>query len=1028
MNGPAPGYQHSGVALFRAGLHNVRALPELPESRDQDLAWLRDTWSSRGIADAIEHASPDLAGQVQRLLELDAPQGPDLERAVRSVGRYLLRAGSRATPFGLFAGVALARFAAQGALRLGDRHRVVARPASGWLNGVIDALHEDTAVTPRLRVQTNDTAAVRGDRLLVASRIGESASGELSVRHTRAVQSVMSWAAAPVALETLETMLCNEFASSAGQSREILRDLLRCGLLVSCLRAPSTQPDPLAHLLGELHSTQAAELLDPALYGALVSVHQDLRAVAAVEPEAARDSRCRAADLMRQIAVDSANPVALDVAVDAAIVLPETVGQEAARAAGLLARLSPFPYGAPAWKQYHQRFYERFGIGSMVPVMDVVADSGIGWPDGFPGTPDWRRPAVSDRDHILARLAQEAALVGASEIVLDETLLCELSAATAVPRIPPHLEVGCRVHSEGFDSLQSGSFVVEVTTVSRGAGVGIGRFLSVLDDDDQVALVNELGQLPTADEGTIAAQLSFSPVFSDTSDVARAPQVLPTVVSLGEACVPPADAQEGTVLTVADLAVGCDGRRLYLAAPALGQRVEVVGMHALNLIRHTPVLARFLIELSRAQCTMVTQFDWGAASQMPYLPRIRHGRVILSPARWRVQGGELDARVESRAGWDSRLRDWQHKHHLPHRVRLREGDKDLALDLAHAAHREILRGHLARHKKAVLLENPWEDGWFDGRPHEIVVPLRAVKQPSWPRLPRPTLERIIDRTQPDTPATSPVLLVSVYGDIRRQDELLAVHVPRLLTQLDSPPWWFVRFRDPDQHLRLRLQVPTPSAFGHMAGAISSWADELHRAGLVREIRYPTSYPETGRWGSGDAWKAAENVFRTDSTALLPQIQHLHRSHHRGSSLNRRSLIAAHNVTIATAFLGDTAAAMNWLIDHVPATAPAAVPRDEFRQAVLYANPTDDWAALRLVPGGAEIVDAWSERDAALVQYRKHLPGPDTAGVDLDDVLGSLLHVHFVRAVAVDFPEEAICLYLTRAAALAWTARSARRTA
>ena len=54
--------------------------------------------------------------------------------------------------------------------------------------------------------------------------------------------------------------------------------------------------------------------------------------------------------------------------------------------AGGLTRLSAYPADTPAWRAYHQRFYERFGLGSLVPLLDVVSDSGIGWPDGYPGT------------------------------------------------------------------------------------------------------------------------------------------------------------------------------------------------------------------------------------------------------------------------------------------------------------------------------------------------------------------------------------------------------------------------------------------------------------------------------------------------------------------------------------------------------------------------------------------------------------------------------------------------------------------
>ena len=51
--------------------------------------------------------------------------------------------------------------------------------------------------------------------------------------------------------------------------------------------------------------------------------------------------------------------------------------------------------------------------------------------------------------------------------------------------------------------------------------------------------------------------------------------------------------------------------------------------------------------------------------------------------------------------------------------------------------------------------------------------------------------------------------------------------------------------------------------------------------------------------------------------------------------------------------------------------------------------------------------------------------PGTAVTCPDAVLDSLLHVHFVRAVAIDFPEEAICRYLARTAALTWTARGSQ---
>lgn len=402
----------------------------------------------------------------------------------------------------------------------------------------------------------------------------------------------------------------------------------------------------------------------------------------------------------------------------------------------MLTRLCAYPVGAPAWRAYHQRFYERFGIGSLVPVLDMVSDSGIGWPDGYPGTvtPERRSP-LSGRDEVLLALAQRAALDGLAEVVLDDALIDTLTLGGDRLRPPSHLELAVRVHAPNRDALTSGTFRLEVLGVSRAAGVLTGRFLSVLAPPDAERLAASLTDLPGADPDTISAQLSFPPLDAATAHVTRSPRVLPTVISLGEHRSPGDE-----VLTVHDLAVGCDGRRVYLAAPALGVRVEAAGLHALNLRTHTPPLARLLTELSRAQCAQVTTFAWGAAATLPYLPRLRYGRVIVSPARWRLTPTDLPSASASSATWDAALAAWRDRRRAPRWVYLGDGDRRLPLDLDHPGSRVLLRAQLDKAADAVLAEapGPLDLGWCGGRPYEVVVPVTVTAPPPWPALPRPT--------------------------------------------------------------------------------------------------------------------------------------------------------------------------------------------------------------------------------------------------------------------------------------------------
>lgn len=1019
-----------GGALVRAVTHGGLDLPQWPNPSGTGppavaewLDWLRQVWATESISDSVGHASPRLAEQIRTLCATNNPGERETRRAVLSVVRYLARMTGRPTPNGLFAGVAPASFAHRTDLRWGTAHRAVARGESGWLAEIISQLERRPDVLPNLFVVTNSTVMVRGDRLVVPYRpsILDRGTGavEVSLRHTAPVRTALDAARTPIRFEDLCTKVQADFPDAPPATvTAMLTELVAQGVLVTSLYAPSTQPDALGHLLRELEAAGEAATKQSAT---LREIHTLLEQHQRESLDASRAVRAEAVVRMHRLARTKRHPVAVDLRLDAEIVLPDAVAREAERAAMLLTRLSPHPHGTPLWGDYHRRFYERFGAGTLVPLLELVADSGIGWPDGYSGASAApQRPQRTRRDEVLLALAQGAALDGRVEVSLDEALIAELEPTDNRPaRLPSHLELCARVDATSVKALGRGDFRMTVTSVSRAAGVVTGRFLQLLTAGERDALTGALVDMPSEDD-VLFAQLSFPPLDPATAHVTRTTQVLPTVISLAEH----RNTASADVLTASDLAVGCDSHRLYLTAPTLGRRVEAWGMHALNLRKHTPPLARLVTELCRAQSAQVTDFDWGAASTLPFLPRLRSGRIVLAAARWRLAAADLPGRSASWEAWVTALADWQGRRRLPRRVYLVDGDWRLPLDLNEDAHRVLLREHLATRTHAVLEEGPAEDAtrWFGGRAHEIVVPLAARQPQTTTRPPRPTPQRIVRPGEHGLPpGASPLLFAKLYGDAQRQNTVLAEHLPALLAQWgeDQPRWWFLRFREGGEHyLRLRIALPSADAavFGEAAGRVSAWTDRLRHQGLLREVAFATSYPETGRWGSGAALTAAEAVFTADSRAVLAELAQPVRPHHH-------ALAAANFAAIAIAFTGGTAAGMRWLIDHVPAKPPAVVPRPVFAEARRLTDPREDFRVLRGEPGGAAIVATWAERAQALAAYRSRLSVADAEGVDQDAALGSLLHTHFLRACGIEPEDKAVCLYLARTAALTFTAHA-----
>ena len=143
-------------------------------------------------------------------------------RLVVSVVRYLLRTTSRATPFGLFAGVAPAGFGPGLAVRWGEDHRAVARVDAVWLAGVVAHLEACPELLRRLPVVVNNLCFVRertGWSCPASSRraaAGRGGPAEVSVRHTKPVATVVRAARSPVLAGDLVGRLAADFPAGAG--------------------------------------------------------------------------------------------------------------------------------------------------------------------------------------------------------------------------------------------------------------------------------------------------------------------------------------------------------------------------------------------------------------------------------------------------------------------------------------------------------------------------------------------------------------------------------------------------------------------------------------------------------------------------------------------------------------------------------------------------------------------------------------------------------------------------------------------
>ncbi|GAA2463098.1 lantibiotic dehydratase [Streptomyces macrosporus] len=778
------------------------------------------------------------------------------------------------------------------------------------------------------------------------------------------------------------------------QVRRMLTELVRQGFLITSLRAPFTVTDPLAHCLDRLRAAGAEDTDAAELLHALQQVAADL---------ARPDQTTRTARRMRRLSPAGRTPLAVDLALDCDVSVPHQVADEMCRAATALMRLTRFPTGQAVWRSYHAAFCDRYGTGALVPVLEVVnPDTGLGFPTAYPGSV---LPEPADiptaRDERLLSLAWQAKTCG-GEITLTDDLIRDLTAGDRFTtwNIPPHVELAARIHAPTLDALDRGDYTLTVAP-ARSAGTLISRFTPLATG---TGLEDLYRTVPTTVQGALPVQMSFPPVYSHAENVCRIPAYLDDLLPLGEHRAPAED-----LVGIEDLAVTATHDRLHLVSISRRQVVDTQVFHALALEKQPPPLARFLAHLPRAFTARWHEFDWGPlAGRLPSLPRIRYGRTVLHPARWRPDTTQLPLARDLDA-WQQSLEDWRRRWNCPETVELRDADRTLRLALAEPSYAATLYDHLKRHGHALLYEAPTPDafGWIGGHAHEIAVPL-ARTAPAAPSPLRGALPVVTNRSPGHLPGAAGTrwLYAQVFTHPEQHDDILTTHLPGLLDALEphvgEPVWWFVRYRSPQEtdHLRLRFRVPTQEVYGACATTVGTWAARLLDAGMAGDLRLGTYRPEVGRYGTGKAMEAAETVFAADSRLVRAELQAPPAGWHPTAR------VALSMVDIAAAFLGDLETAVPWLIDR-PAGTGEGADREMADQVVRAARD----GHLRKLP---DAPDARQARAEALAAYRRALPET----TDLDGVLGSLLHMHHNRALGIDPDGESVCRRLARQAALA----------
>ncbi len=980
--------------------------------------------------------------------------------------RYLIRMSSRPTPYGLFAGVALGAWGPGTDLALaGTPARPRTRPDMGWLLALVRQVEARPAVRQHLRLVANPAATLHAGRFVLAERAAlaeaDMAQG-VSVRATGAVQRALTRARLPIPYADLAAYLLDTTPGATPAKVEVLlTELWQQTLLLTDLRPPVTTANPARYVAERLSEIPAASdvqvplqaLLDAAATWDTLPPGEGARAYRHLVAQAAQITPAPGKD-------DPFFQVDTALALQAGR-LSQAVGMEAARAAELLLRISPVPQGIPYLAIYRQAFTARYGHTREVPLMELLdPQAGLGPPAWYASGMIIPQAKAMQRAQTLLHLACRALHQQERVVDLDETTLAALETWVPSPATaPPSLDIFVFVGASSPAALDAGEFQVIVgpNTGVPGAGRNLGRFADLLTPDGPLALDRAARAEEAGASDQLWAEFVHLPRRLRWANVVVRPPVRRYEIPWGVSPGVPAE----QVIPLNELRVGIRANRFYIRWPAQNADLVITAGHMLNNL-NAPAVGRFLLDVSRDGVVQLGSFDWGPAASFPFLPRVQVGRAVLRPAQWSIERATFP--LESPVVFATGLARWRNDWQVPRHVWLSMGDNRLLLDLEDdrqveellADLRGVAAGGMVLLQEVLpALDQTWLTGPGGHFVTELVVPLvlrstglpggagneavRAATQPA-------VLEAadsgfaaggagggddrpLAGPARPDAPAAreaAPVdpvvrlrppgsewLFAKFYCPRTIEDDVIAdplrSFTAEALAAGWAEDWFFIRYSDPDPHVRLRFRGAPERLVGQLLPALCTWGAQLMAAGHCLRFSFDTYDREVERYGGPEGIEVAERIFAADSRLVASVLQLLQ---DRVLLLDRVT-VAVLSVDDLLAGLGLSAAdRLHWYQDVV--TSRDAVGAEYRQRKAVLRGLLGDPRGLLAEPGGAALSQALAARREALAPVIGQLAAlADRAALTQTSsaLYSSFVHLHCNRLLGIEADKEGSVLGL-----------------
>lgn len=325
-----------------------------------------------------------------------------------------------------------------------------------------------------------------------------------------------------------------------------------------------------------------------------------------------------------------------------------------------------------------------------------------------------------------------------------------------------------------------------------------------------------------------------------------------------------------------DLTIRIENTRIILWSKKLKKEVIPRLSSAHNYSINALPVYQFLCDLqSQGFCTAL-QFNWGELGiNFKFLPRVEIHEVIVSLASWNLEKSDFHSllHVDTEI-LTSEIEKWRQRFKIPKFIQLVDGDNELVINFDVKIDCEMFVQSIKNQNFIHLQEFLFSEGKSivkdeNGNSYAnefIAIVLNELEQNKLVGKPENAIQ-----IQRDFHPGSEWVYLKYYCGVKTADEVLKQKIYPIIMELKNQKlidkWFFIRFNDPDSHLRVRVHLTDLSNLNIVLNTFHEQTKEFTENKSIWKTQLDTYQREIERYGA-NTMELSESIFEIDSNLCV----------------------------------------------------------------------------------------------------------------------------------------------------------------